>query len=151
MKRRIRKFNCLFEAELLLPFMHVLPHCLVFFYDMTLRTITRVSSLKAYRNEENAHINLFDVFPDGGWGTWGAWGSCSVTCGSGNQTRTRLCNAPPPSLGGSPCSGSNSISQPCNTATACIVSKYSDSARPTVCIVDLDKIKLAAGPVLGST
>ena len=71
--------------------------------------------------------NEFGLFPDGRWGTWGAYGACSVTCGSGNQTRTRLCNAPPPSLGGLPCPGSDSTTQTCNTATTCIVSKYFDS------------------------
>lgn len=45
---------------------------------------------------------------DGGWGEWNTWNTCSVTCGNGNQTRTRECNSPPPQNGGDNCSDDGS-------------------------------------------
>ena len=39
----------------------------------------------------------------GGWGQWNDWNVCSVTCGSGSQTRNRLCNDPQPQYGGDQC------------------------------------------------
>jgi len=54
---------------------------------------------------------------NGNWGAWSAWGTCSKTCGSGTQSRTRLCNNPAPANGGSNCMGSRSESQACNTQT----------------------------------
>jgi len=56
---------------------------------------------------------LFKV--NGNWGAWSSFGACSLTCGSGTQTRTRLCNNPAPSNGGVACSGAASESQACNT------------------------------------
>ncbi len=44
-------------------------------------------------------------------GGWSGWSACSVTCGTGTQTRS--CTNPAPSCGGAGCSGSNS--QGCNT------------------------------------
>ena len=39
------------------------------------------------------------------WGTWGTWGACSVTCGGGTRTRTKLCDSPAPANGGMDCVG----------------------------------------------
>ncbi|XP_035826112.1 SCO-spondin-like [Aplysia californica] len=50
---------------------------------------------------------------DGGWGTWGSWSSCSVTCASGSQTRTRACDRPVP-YNGAPCSGDDQQTQTCS-------------------------------------
>ena len=52
---------------------------------------------------------------DGQWSEWGAWSACTETCGGGTQTRTRLCNNPAPSNGGSDCTGDSQQSQACNT------------------------------------
>ncbi|XP_078327552.1 thrombospondin-1-like isoform X2 [Crassostrea virginica] len=52
---------------------------------------------------------------NGGWGTWYGWGSCSTTCGCGTKQRTRYCDNPVPSYGGSSCSGSSVESTTCNT------------------------------------
>ena len=61
---------------------------------------------------------LFEMFysslVDGGFGTWGDWDECPVSCGGGWQTRSRACNNPAPSNGGSDCSGVTSHTQPCN-------------------------------------
>ncbi|XP_065939071.1 uncharacterized protein [Magallana gigas] len=52
---------------------------------------------------------------DGGLSDWSAWGTCSQTCGSGTQTRTRACNKPTREGSGRDCTGSLSESQACNT------------------------------------
>ena len=58
-------------------------------------------------------------------GNWGQWrnATCTKTCGSGTRTRTRLCDSPAPSNGGSQCvdgSGAKVLTetlqnQTCNT------------------------------------
>ena len=41
----------------------------------------------------------------GGWSLWTSFTECSVTCGSGTQTRERECNNPVPDHGGLECGG----------------------------------------------
>lgn len=48
---------------------------------------------------------------NGAWSNWGDWGACSINCGSGTKTRTRLCTNPAPAYGGAQCSSSNVESQ----------------------------------------
>ncbi|XP_038063563.1 A disintegrin and metalloproteinase with thrombospondin motifs 6-like isoform X2 [Patiria miniata] len=52
---------------------------------------------------------------NGGWSSWSLFGACSVTCGGGQQTRSRTCTNPTPQNGGSTCSGSALDSQSCST------------------------------------
>jgi hypothetical protein len=40
------------------------------------------------------------VWRDGSWSSWGRFSPCSVSCGIGEKTRQRLCNAPGPANGG---------------------------------------------------
>ena len=50
---------------------------------------------------------------DGGWSDWTAYDDCSVTCGDGSQTRSRECDSPEPSNGGSTCDGDSSETTAC--------------------------------------
>ncbi|KAK5650098.1 hypothetical protein RI129_001127 [Pyrocoelia pectoralis] len=52
---------------------------------------------------------------DGGWSDWAKWGSCSRSCGTGVQFRSRLCNNPPPAYGGNNCFGLTEEWKLCNT------------------------------------
>ena len=45
---------------------------------------------------------------NGGWGAWSEWTKCPVTCGGDIQMRTRLCDNPPPQLGGKNCTADGS-------------------------------------------
>ena len=60
---------------------------------------------------------LYHIFSavNGGWSAWSPWGSCSRTCGSGAQRRTRACTNPPPGRGGATCSGGSFETRQCNT------------------------------------
>jgi hypothetical protein len=40
---------------------------------------------------------------NGGYSDWNAWSACSVSCGSGERTRSRECNKPQPQHGGKKC------------------------------------------------
>merc|ERR1719309_1791426 len=51
---------------------------------------------------------------DGGFGKWTSWSTCTRTCGTGDQKRTRLCNSPAPANGGRKCIGSYLENQKCN-------------------------------------
>ncbi|ROT80008.1 putative hemicentin-1 isoform X7, partial [Penaeus vannamei] len=65
--------------------------------------------------EDLAKADL-SVKVSGMWASWGPWTSCSVSCGPGQQTRRRLCNAPAPRHGGAPCPGDEAHTRPCRPA-----------------------------------
>ena len=44
---------------------------------------------------------------DGGWENWGSYDECSKSCNEGTKIRSRRCNNPLPSNGGSYCAGSS--------------------------------------------
>lgn len=55
---------------------------------------------------------------DGKWSEWKPWGACSVTCGSGSQSRLRVCDKPKPAHGGKECAGNSTETRKC-TAKSC--------------------------------
>ncbi|XP_072315777.1 A disintegrin and metalloproteinase with thrombospondin motifs 2-like, partial [Eucyclogobius newberryi] len=55
----------------------------------------------------------------GSWGEWSPFGSCSRSCGSGLQFRTRICDSPRPANGGRTCFGNSYEFRLCNQDTAC--------------------------------
>ncbi|KAJ8005481.1 hypothetical protein DPEC_G00118410 [Dallia pectoralis] len=59
--------------------------------------------------------NANQVKQDGSWGSWTKYGSCSRSCGTGVRFRTRQCNNPAPSNGGTDCLGVNYEYQLCKT------------------------------------
>ena len=59
----------------------------------------------------------FPTLVDGGYSAWTDWSAdtCTATCGTGTQTRIRLCNDPAPANGGLACIGADSEARDCNT------------------------------------
>ncbi|XP_052084658.1 coadhesin-like isoform X2 [Mytilus californianus] len=62
----------------------------------------------------------------GVWSEWGVWSLCSASCGSGNRTRRRLCDNPPPSHGGEYCNGNTLDLDTCNTHECPIDGNWSE-------------------------
>uniref|UniRef100_A0A7M5U4W9 C-type lectin domain-containing protein n=1 Tax=Clytia hemisphaerica TaxID=252671 RepID=A0A7M5U4W9_9CNID len=57
-----------------------------------------------------------DIFPvDGGWSSWSGFSSCTLSCGSGAQYRTRACDNPASQYGGKHCEGDEREERACNT------------------------------------
>ncbi|XP_006907796.1 hemicentin-1 isoform X1 [Pteropus alecto] len=71
----------------------------------------------------------------GTWSTWQPWGVCSKSCGKGTQTRTRLCNNPPPSFDGSYCDGAETQMQVCNERHCPVDGKWATWASWSTCTV----------------
>jgi deleted-in-malignant-brain-tumors protein 1 len=59
--------------------------------------------------------NHFSESIDGGFSDWSVWTACSVTCGSGQQSRNRTCSNPEPQNGGNVCEGDFGETQPCSS------------------------------------
>jgi len=65
-------------------------------------------------SKEDQECNVQRCPVNGEWGSWSGYSSCSKTCGRGTQTRTRYCDNPRPSNGGSDCSGRSREDRECN-------------------------------------
>jgi hypothetical protein len=63
-------------------------------------------------------INFLLTVVDGGYTEWSLWSSCTKSCGSGSQMRTRNCTLPLPIDGGLDCAdlgiGGDEESSQCN-------------------------------------
>ena len=72
----------------------------------------------------NTYILKYSVH--GGWGQWDGWTQCTMTCGGGNQSRTRVCDNPEPAHGGSQCTDDDSSPQETQTCNdfGCPGTKY---------------------------
>ncbi|XP_023930427.1 uncharacterized protein LOC112041253, partial [Lingula anatina] len=68
---------------------------------------------------ETISCNLGGCPVNGAWGQWSPWSTCSTSCRSGTSQRTRQCDSPPPSNGGSGCSGNNVETITCNANVPC--------------------------------
>ncbi|XP_071956999.1 SCO-spondin-like [Antedon mediterranea] len=60
-----------------------------------------------------------DCSVDCGWSTWSQWTNCTADCGSGQQTRFRSPNNPPPANGGEECEGEEAESRDCDSGVEC--------------------------------
>ncbi|XP_073073009.1 hemicentin-1 isoform X4 [Manis javanica] len=71
----------------------------------------------------------------GAWSTWQPWGTCSRSCGKGTQTRSRLCNNPPPLFDGSYCHGVETQMQVCNERHCPVDGKWASWTMWSACSV----------------
>ncbi|KAK3092507.1 hypothetical protein FSP39_003791 [Pinctada imbricata] len=90
----------------------------------------RLASSSCDRN-----VNELLLLVNGGWSSWGSYGSCSVTCGGGNQYKSRSCSSPSPRYGGSQCSGSGRKSRQCSTNPCPIDGGWADWGSYSACSV----------------
>ncbi|XP_052105775.1 SCO-spondin-like [Mytilus californianus] len=72
---------------------------------------------------------------DGIWSNWNEWTACSLSCGSGTQSRNRTCNDPEPQYGGTYCSGNNTEEQRCKEDPCPIDGNWSDWSTWGICTV----------------
>ncbi|KAL1006349.1 hypothetical protein UPYG_G00071200, partial [Umbra pygmaea] len=63
---------------------------------------------------EGDYCQDIDCQVDGGWTPWSVWSDCPVTCGRGNQIRSRACINPPPRNNGTYCDGPEREAQDCH-------------------------------------
>ncbi|KAK2508441.1 hypothetical protein MC885_016939, partial [Smutsia gigantea] len=71
----------------------------------------------------------------GAWSTWQPWGTCSRSCGKGTQTRSRLCNDPPPLSDGSYCDGAETQTHVCNERPCPVDGKWASWTIWSACTV----------------
>lgn len=76
--------------------------------SVTFHSVLHVSSLSPHANTPSP--------VDGQWSAWTPWGRCSVSCGTGLQSRYRFCSNPQQSGSGLPCLGPHREDQVCIAA-----------------------------------
>ncbi|XP_052083733.1 thrombospondin-1-like [Mytilus californianus] len=85
------------------------------------------------RSFEVRNCNLAKCPVDGSWGHWSILSKCSVTCGDGFQQRTRNCDNPTPSFGGSSCTGVDKLPLPCRQIHCPVDGDWSEWVVWSVC------------------
>ncbi|KAM7440695.1 hypothetical protein ABFA07_010097 [Porites harrisoni] len=70
---------------------------------------------------------------DGGWSRWSVWTTCTKSCRSGTQTRSRSCTQPPPQHGGRTCPGAARDQRVCNTQSCPVDGGWSNWGGWTSC------------------
>ncbi|EDO49204.1 predicted protein, partial [Nematostella vectensis] len=72
---------------------------------------------------------------DGNYSQWSEWTSCTVTCGGGEQMRSRTCTNPTPHFGGKDCSaiGASTETGSCQTQECPVNGGYSEWSAWTEC------------------
>ena len=88
-----------------------------------------VNSQLLYSWTQNTKSWLFGLTVNGAWGAWTLWSGCSHTCGGGYRSRTRQCNSPAPSNGGSNCNGIPFDIGSCNSAICLLPAGKNDISR----------------------
>ena len=58
--------------------------------------------------------SLCEFTVNGGWSIWNGWSTCSVSCGPGNRSRTRICTTPSNYSGDLNCEGPLKHFKSCN-------------------------------------
>jgi len=77
---------------------------------------------------------------NGGWSSWSDWSECSSEC-NGTQTRTRSCNNPAPSCGGSDCSEDSTETKSCGGCDPRFYCEGESCEKPQVAyFADTDKV-----------
>ena len=62
------------------------------------------------------YLTFYNCFPvNGEWIPWTLWTSCSLSCGGGQEIRSRSCSDPAPAFGGLDCPGLEEEALACNT------------------------------------
>ena len=90
------------------------------------RTKYLLQPLRANKIISFIQYDIIFLYKDGNWGDWSTWSTCSNTCGEGYNVRSRQCNNPIPSNGGSPCEGDGAEQRHCNDRP-CPVGKNTQS------------------------
>eukprot|EP00057_Strongylocentrotus_purpuratus_P017491 XP_011671965.1 PREDICTED: uncharacterized protein LOC756169 [Strongylocentrotus purpuratus] len=78
---------------------------------------------------------------DGGWSSYSDWDACSVSCGGGNQTRTRTCSDPTPAYGGANCTGENIEVRACGEGICPTHGGWSAYGSFSLCNTDCQKTR----------
>ncbi|XP_072176576.1 hemicentin-1-like [Diadema setosum] len=82
-------------------------------------------------SRETKTCNLAQCPVDGVWGAFSMWSTCSVSCGGGQQTRTRTCVGP--LYGGMPCEGSAQQTRRCNSELCPVHGGWSEWGVWSIC------------------